>query len=76
MITTRLVRGYPSVFVKLTGLWVEEYQAWLPAGVDRFHASEARRLTQRERRRELGGGDKPALGAGEPILRRVVGLRV
>jgi len=76
MITTRLLQGYPSVFVKLTGLRVEEYQAWLPAVVERFHESEARRLTQRERRRELGGGDKPALGAGEQILLTVVWLRV
>lgn len=76
MITTTLLQGYPSVFVKLTGLRMEEYRAWLPDVEVRYAEAEVKRLTARERQRGLGGGDKPALPAGEQILLTVIWLRV
>lgn len=76
MITTSLLQRQPSVFLKLTGLRVEEYRAWLPEVEARFEAAEVKRLTARERQRGLGGGDKPALTAGEQILLTVMWLRV
>lgn len=76
MITTRLLESHPSVFVKLTGLRVAEYRAWLAEAEAHFEAAEVKRLTARERQRGLGGGDKPALSAREQILLTVVWLRV
>jgi hypothetical protein len=76
MITTRVLESYPSVFVKLTGLRVAEYRAWLPAVEARYEAAEVKRLTARARQRGLGGGDKPALAGREQILLTVVWLRV
>ncbi|MBL8146697.1 MAG: transposase [Anaerolineae bacterium] len=66
----------PSMFVKMTGLRVDEFAALAHDVLPRFAAAEEARLTQRTRQRAYGGGDNPSLTPVEQLLLTVVWLRL
>jgi hypothetical protein len=66
---------YPAIFLKMTGLHVEEFDQLLKDVQPRFEAAEIERLTRRERQRGLGGGRESELGQRDQILLTVVWLR-
>ena len=65
-----------TVFLKMTGLRVIEFEQLLSAVLPQFEAAEARRLERADRQRALGGGDRPELVAREQILLTVIWLRL
>lgn len=76
MITYTKLKRYPSVFSKMTGLRVEEFDQWVQPVLQRFAEAETSRLTQRTRQRALGGGDHPQLEPLEQIILTLVWLRL
>ncbi len=47
---------YPSVFMKMAGLQVGEYDAWLREVLPMYRRAEQERLARPHRQREPGGG--------------------
>jgi hypothetical protein len=76
MITTSKLKQHPSVFAKMTGLRVAEFDGWIDPVLVRFAEAEAARLSQRARQRALGGGDHADLAAGDQVLLTLVWLRL
>ena len=66
---------YPNVFLKMTGLRVAEYEAWLRDVLPLYRQAEQNRLARPNRQREPGGGREATLGEGDQILLTVVWLR-
>ena len=76
MITTAKLQRHPSVFAKMTGLRVDEFDRWIEPVLARFADAEAARLSQRQRQRALGGGDHASLDARDQVLLTLVWLRL
>lgn len=76
MITTAKLKRYPSVFAKMTGLRLNEFDRWIEPVLERFAEAEAARLSQRQRQRALGGGDHANLDARDQVLLTLVWLRL
>lgn len=76
MITTRDLQAHGSVFQKMTGLRVEEFERWIGPVLERFAQAEEARLTARVRQRALGGGDHPTLSAIDQVVMTLVWLRL
>src|SRR6266550_5959500 len=66
---------YPRVFLKMTGLQVAEYDAWLGDVLALYRQAEQERLARPNRQREPGGGRDARLGDEDQILLTVVWLR-
>jgi hypothetical protein len=66
---------YPKVFLKMTGLRVGEYDAWLGEVLARYQQAERERLARPNRQREMGGGRAATLSEADQILLTVVWLR-
>lgn len=67
---------YPNVFLKMTGLTVEEYDKLLMVVKPVYQAAELKRLSYPNRQRAIGGGQSPDLDERDQILLSVVWLRV
>lgn len=66
---------YPTVFLKMTGLQVAEYDEWLRDVLPRYQRAEQERLARPNRQRETGGGREATLSERDQILLSVVWLR-
>jgi DDE superfamily endonuclease/Helix-turn-helix of DDE superfamily endonuclease len=66
---------YPSVFLKMTGLTLAEFEEMLREVKPLFVEAEEARLYRAERQRDIGGGRDADLSAGDQILLTVIGLR-
>jgi hypothetical protein len=69
------LRRYPTVFLKMTGLGLNEFADLLDDLLPRFAAAEQARLHRSSRRRAIGGGRHADLVARDQILLAVVWLR-
>ena len=67
---------HPTVFLKMTGLHVSEFDALVRDVLPAFVAAETRRLERPKRQREPGGGRTPDLDGRDQLLLTVVWLRV
>src|SRR5438876_3439375 len=70
------LRQYPSVFVKMTGLRVAEFDKWVEEVQPRLREAEEARLDRPERQRGLGGGRKAQLELRDQLLLTVIWLRL
>ena len=67
---------YPSVFLKMTGLRVAEFDGLLNDSLPEFMEAEMQRLSRPDRQREIGGGRRTELDGRDQVLLTVVWLRV
>jgi len=70
------LRRYPTVFLKMTGLRLNEFASLLDDILPRFAQAEQARLERPSRRRAKGGGRHADLAARDQILMAVIWLRV
>jgi hypothetical protein len=70
------LKQHPNVFLKLTGLRINEFNDLLIDLVPAFRAAEMRRLARPERQRAEGGGRSAQLDGIHQILLTVIWLRV
>jgi len=66
---------YPTVFLKMTGLHVAEFDVLVKDILPAITIAEERRLHRRQRQREAGGGRTAALDGRNQLLLTVVWLR-
>ena len=69
------LRRYPIVFLKMTGLRLNEFASLLDDMLPRLAQAEQRRLQRPSRRRAKGGGRHADLAARDQILLAVIWLR-
>jgi len=69
------LRRYPTVFLKMTGLHLNEFAALLDDMLPRFDAAEQTRLYRTDRQRATGGGRRADLAPRDQILLAVLWLR-
>jgi hypothetical protein len=69
------LRGYPTVFLKMTGLRLNEFADLLDDMLPRFASAQQTRLHRTQRRRAAGGGRHPDLAPRDQILLSVIWLR-
>lgn len=69
------LRQHPSVFLKLTGLRLNEFDQLVLDVLPRFEQSEVERLNRVDRQRDVGGGRNAALAGRDQLLLTVVWLR-
>jgi hypothetical protein len=69
------LRRYPTVFLKMTGLRLNEFADLLDDMLPRFASAEQRRLERPSRRRATGGGRHADLPPHDQILLAVIWLR-
>jgi hypothetical protein len=69
------LRRYPTVFLKMTGLRLNEFADLLDDMLPRVASAEQTRLQRTNRRRALGGGRHADLAARDQILLAVIWLR-
>ena len=69
------LRRYPTVFLKMTGLRLNEFADLLDDMLPRFAAAEQTRLQRSSRRRAQGGGRHADLVSRDQILLAVIWLR-
>jgi hypothetical protein len=70
------VSKYPKVFLKMTGLTVEEFDELLKTVKPIYQQAELKRLSYPNRQRAIGGGQSAELDERDQILLSVVWLRV
>jgi DDE superfamily endonuclease/Helix-turn-helix of DDE superfamily endonuclease len=69
------LRRYPTVFLKMTGLRLNEFADLLDDMLPRVASAEQTRLHRTNRRRAIGGGRHADLAARDQILLAVIWLR-
>jgi len=69
------LRRYPTVFLKMTGLRLNEFADLLDDMLPRVASAEQTRLHRTTRRRAIGGGRHADLAARDQILLSVIWLR-
>jgi len=69
------LRRYPTVFLKMTGLRLNEFADLLDDMLPRVASAEQTRLHRTNRRRAIGGGRHADLAARDQILLSVIWLR-
>src|SRR5262245_58407833 len=69
------LRRYPTVFVKMTGLRLNEFASLLDDLLPRLAESEQTRLRRTNRRRAQGGGRHAELAPRDQILLAIIWLR-
>jgi hypothetical protein len=69
------LRRYPTVFLKMTGLRLNEFASLLDDMLPRFDTAEQARLERPNRRRARGGGRHADLAPREQILLATIWLR-
>ena len=70
------LQHYPTIFLKVTGLRLNEFQALAKAVLPAYEQAEAQRLYRPQRQRAPGGGDQPSLTGLDQVLLTVVWLRL
>ena len=70
------LKQHPTVFKKMTGLSVQEFDELGDDVLPQFKQAEEERLDRPDRQRDLGGGRKASLGARDQILLTVIWLRL
>ena len=70
------LRNYPTVFLSVPGLLVEEFDQLVDDLLPQLVAAEARRLARADRQRAIGGGQSPELSARDQLLMTVAWLRL
>lgn len=68
--------NYPQVFLKMTGLRVNEFDGLLADVMPMWQQVEAQRLYREQRQRQAGGGRTSELTGRDQVLLTVVWLRV
>lgn len=68
--------NYPQVFMKMTGLRVNEFDGLVADVLPAWQQMEAQRLYREQRQREVGGGRTSELDGRNQMLLTVVWLRV
>src|SRR6478672_6582578 len=69
------LRRYPTIFLKMTGLRLNEFSDLLDDMLPRFAVAEQARLQRPSRRRAKGGGRHADLAARDHILMAIIWLR-
>lgn len=69
------LRQYAPVFLSMTGLRVNEFDALAKDILPKFETAEEQRLAREERQRAVGGGEKTQLDGRNQLLLTVVWLR-
>ncbi len=69
------LRRYPTVFLKITGLRLNEFASLLDDMLPRFAQAEQTRLARPNRRRATGGGRQADLAPRDQILLAIIWLR-
>jgi hypothetical protein len=69
------LRRYPTVFLKVTGLRLNEFASLLNDMLPRFASAELTRLHRLSRRRKIGGGRHADLSPRDQILLTIIWLR-
>ena len=69
------LKRYPTVFLQMTGLRLQEFTDMLTDILPRFATAQQRRLARSNRQRALGGGRHADLDARDQILLSVIWLR-
>ena len=72
----RYLTKYPTVFLKMTGLRVDEFDGLLAEVLAQWQQVEEQRLYREQRQRQAGGGRSSELTGGDQVLLTVVWLRV
>ena len=70
------LKQHPIVFLKMTGLRVNEFDALIDDVLPQFVQAEYKRLERANRQRQIGGGRNSDMDGGDQILLTVVWLRV
>ena len=70
------LQRYPTVFLKVTGLRLNEFATLAQDVLPAFEQAEAQRRHRERRQRAAGGGDKPNLTGLDQLLLTVVWLRL
>ncbi len=68
--------GYPQIFLRMTGLHLDEFDELVRAVRPLSHEEERGRLSRPDRQRAIGSGDHPDLSAHDQILLTVIWLRL
>lgn len=72
----KYLKQHPTVFLKMTGLRVNEFDALIDDVLAQFVQAEHKRLERANRQRQIGGGRNSDLDGRDQILLTVVWLRV
>jgi hypothetical protein len=64
----QILRQFPEVFVKLTGLGLREFEQLLAEVTPRYHEAQRRRRARPDRQRAIGGGDHMDLNVADQLL--------
>jgi hypothetical protein len=67
--------GYPNIFLRMTGLRIEEFDRLTEDVRPLFIAAEVERLSRADRQRSMGGGLQAALSVRDQVLLSVISLR-
>src|SRR6266567_4606539 len=67
--------GYPNIFLRMTGLRLDEFDALVDDGRPAFAVAEVARLSRPDRQRGVGGGLAAVLSERDQILLTVINLR-
>lgn len=70
------LKQHPTVFLKMTGLRLNEFDALIDEVLPQLVEAEQERLQRPDRQRQIGGGRTPELDEGDQILLTIVWLRV
>src|SRR5690606_32531634 len=70
------LKHYPTVFLKMTGLRINEFAGLVDDLLPQFVQAEQARLSRPDRQREMGGGRPAELDERDQLLLTVVWLRV
>lgn len=70
------LKHYPNVFLKMTGLRINEFGVLVDDLLPQFVQTEYERLSRPNRQREMGGGRNAELAGRDQVLLTVLWLRV
>src|SRR5437764_3297 len=67
--------GYAQIFLRMTGLHLDEFEELVSAVQPLYSEAEIARLSRSDRQRAIGGGDHADLSVRDQILLTVIWLR-
>ena len=70
------LKHYPTVFLKMTGLRINEFDTLIDDILAQFVEAQYKRLSRANRQRDIGGGRNSTLDERDQLLLAVVWLRV
>jgi hypothetical protein len=69
------LNGYPQIFLRMTGLHLDEFDELVRDVRPLYHEAEIGRLSRPDRQRAIGGGDHADLSMRDQLLLSVIWLR-